>query len=483
MENISTRRAYKQNNLSAENRSDYIKTSMDFFTKKNNMNMLKSNNLSPIKKTEYSSVVNILKTDIIQFDNMLKKFSDILMYHRIDLKNNDLSNVNISFQKKCKDLQICVNNKNETFNKIMDNAKNLDFLFKHFRCINKDDLIYKIALEYFLDEAIIERVNDVAFLLNLRHFNEGNYFALNYKETLSKLENLKILIELLDKNQTNLQQNSVMSGLELCCESEQSVINLESEVGKVLEMKNLSEFFELKTEDTFILHVKELIVKFYDKIFFIFDDLTKLLYSNYNNGAPSSYRSIKSTDDLLGNLFCLRESMEKVLASRDFHFETILNKNIALEREYELLVTKNNLLINEIINKSELQDFELTSYLQRMDSETVVSLQNEIKELNNEVFKLKNSVFVLTEDLKYSNAKLSAFNKKLLNDSYDKLVLEQFDNMKNSFTKKLQNLSEELSKTRMDYKSSFSKLENELTITKQMKDMFMSQLVNLKRVI
>jgi hypothetical protein len=471
-------RVTHRNNLSAIERSEYIKTSQDFFTKRNNINMLRGNNLSPIKKTEYSNIVNILKTDIIQLDNQLKKFSDILIYHRIDLKDpGSLSNLNIAFQKKCKELQFqCQGNNNTNFSNISENAKSLDFLFKHFKCINKDELIYKIAYEYLLDETILERINSFAFLINLRHFNEGNYYTTSYKESLSKMDCVRSLFDMISKG-ANMTQS--IDSLSLLNESHEMSIKMESEVSKIMEMKNLSELFEYKTDESLILHIKDLITKLYEKIFFIFDDLNRQIYSNTNN----SYRSFKS-DDLLGSLFCIRESIEKEVRDKDSFISKLLTENQELKTNLIQANQQNSHIVNDIISKLEHQNNIITDYLSRSDSEEITRLNNEVCNLNIQLSRAKDNIYIQSEEIKYLNTKLSSLGKRSnLNESYDQLVLEQFDSMKNSFVNKIGGLSDELVKFKNESRFKITKVENELAVMKQMKDLFMSQIVNLKRII
>jgi hypothetical protein len=455
-----------RNNLSAIERTEYIKTSRDFFTKRNHINMLRSNNLTPIKRTEYSSAVNILKTDIIQLDNMVKKLSDILLYHRVDVNVLSLNGVNVTFQKRCKEaggVSKC------DFGILNENAKSLDFLFKHFRCINTEELIYKLALEFMLDQAILERVNNVAFLINLRHFNEGNLYAANYKENISKLDHLKSLFELISRG-NNLTQS--IDSLSLCNEDEMS-IKLDNDVYKIMEMKNLAEFLEFKSEDNLICHIKELATKFYEKTFLLFEDLNKQLYSIY----AYSYRSVRS-EDLLGNFFYLRESLEKLISNQDAKFHS---KNEQLKTELLAMKDKNDKLVNEYINKLEIQNETIISCFSRTGNEMIAKLNDEINSLNLQLGRAKDTITILSEEIKYTNTKLKCSRK--LDDSYDKLIGEQFDSMKESFVKKINSLSEELVKLKNDYRQTLTKVENELNVTKQMKDLFMSQIVNLKKII
>jgi hypothetical protein len=474
---MDSRRA---NLSSAQARSDYIKTSQDFFTKRNNINMLKSNNLSPLKKNDYLSTINVLKTDIIQLDNIYKKISDILIYYRLDFNEPSYSiinNVNIAFQKKVKELQINVNNfsKNETFSKITENSKNLDFLFKEFKCITKDELINRLALEYFFDELIIERANDIALLINLKNFNENQSYVNNYKENLSKIYNLKNLLEMINQGSNNLafsidRENASVFSYD--CESQ---IIFESEFVKILEMKNLSELLEYRTDNNLLGHIKDLVLKFYDKIYFIFDDLAKQLFSN--NGF-SSYRNSKS-DDLLANLFCIRENMEKVIKHRENEYDAILERNKILMEQVTELTKNNNYLINEVVNKLETHNENIETYINKLYSDKILKLENELQEQSKQLIRAKDTIFVINEDLKYTNAKVA--KKQNLNQSYDKLVIEQFDNMKASFIKKIENLSDELVKIKHDHKTAILKLENELAVVKQMKDLFMSQIISIKK--
>ena len=131
--------------------------------------------------------------------------------------------------------------------------------------------------------------------------------------------------------------------------------------------------------------------------------------------------------------------------------------------------------IQEIMRKHE-QDFK------KMKEETNRKLDSEIKDLNEKISKLKE----LNSTLKLENESLKkqadTLNSKNFDpDSYEQVLLEQFETMKSAFIKKIDDMTEELSQLKSDSRTKIYSLEQELKESQHLKDVFLQQIVQLQK--
>jgi len=259
---IGSNTFYKQNNNNKDEEAkfdlgDIKKTdvsSEEFFMRRSQMNYIRKN-LSPVKavtlnnnanfinnnmlnnsmKRIFSSKINnnanLIKSDLILLCNLIQKNSNIINYFKhqyqnevdsnsnrtnkinknLNVSNNSIisksSLQNILIQKRCLEIE---NDNKENFSEIIeklnDNSKNIDLLMNQYKCLVKEELIFKMALENFLNQFLIKKIDDLFFLNNLKNSNENNEFSNIYSETHSKVHNLKYFLELFNKvilNKTN----------------------------------------------------------------------------------------------------------------------------------------------------------------------------------------------------------------------------------------------------------------------------------------
>ena len=109
-----------------------------------------------------------------------------------------LSLQNILIQKKCLEIE---NENRENFGEIIEklteNSKNIDLLMNHYKCLVKEELIFKMALENYLNQLLLKKIDDLFFLTNLKNLNENHEFSNSYTESHSKILNIKNFLELL----------------------------------------------------------------------------------------------------------------------------------------------------------------------------------------------------------------------------------------------------------------------------------------------
>ena len=131
--------------------------------------------------------------------------------------------------------------------------------------------------------------------------------------------------------------------------------------------------------------------------------------------------------------------------------------------------------IEEIIKKHDTE-------FKKLKEETTRKLDREIKDLQETNSKLKetnNNLRLENESLK---KQANLLNSKNFNpDSYEQVLLEQFETMKSAFVKKIDDITLELSHTKSDSRSKIYSLEQELKESQHLKDVFLQQIIHLQK--
>lgn len=477
---LTTRRIKYDNNIkSIDNTNNNILTK-DFFMRKTEINFIKKS-LSPIKSNNHNLNINYIKSDIIQIDNIIKNNTDILIYYK-QIKEGLITH----FYKKCKDIQI--NNTidiSNYFNKIEENSHNITYLLNDYRCKSKEDLIYKMALENYLNQLYINKIDDLCFLLNLKYNNDNNDIINNYSDTLSKLKQLKLFIDKKNKlhNDSNKSINRIYNNED------------EFDFSKILEFNSIYELINLNNNNQIICHLKNLFNQLNDKAIKIFADFI----------TNKTINKIRKTDDLIETFLLLRKYIEDIFQIKEDELKDITNKYENLKIEYNKI--KNNNLnniyreTNNLLNKIENDNIKLIEKLKDYDNSNKNKLYEEIKKLYIQIDELKTANEILTHENKYLTKQTNLYNKEKintnyknkhniqinintlsgdnLNDSYDQLVQEQFNTMKDSFILKINLLNQELNLFVIENK----KIQEELRQYKLIKEVFIYQIADIRKYI
>lgn len=183
-----------------------IKTTMDFFKQKrlktNNKKLfshiaINSNNdkTNSTTSTQFNSTMQgVYKSDIFQIDSYLLKMKQILMYFSEERENLLLYNkdfnkkINTIKENMAKDTKDCM-----ATHRI--NSLNLNYLLREYKCNDKETLISDIAFENLTLKLLLEKLDDLFFLINLKVLDSQNKFSKGYKNNLSPLVNVKYLCE------------------------------------------------------------------------------------------------------------------------------------------------------------------------------------------------------------------------------------------------------------------------------------------------
>ena len=204
-----------------------VKTTMDFFKQKR----AKANNKKLFSHIEINSDTNkpsfattsnfnstnqsIYKSDIFQIDTYLNKIKPVLMYfsearENLLLYNKEFNN-KINLIKKnleidTKDLMATNHVKSLNLNNIIKEYNN---------CEDKNVLISEIALENYTLKLLLEKLDDLFFLINIKNFDYKQQFSKN-KTNLSQIVNIKYLLDQLindDNSDNNIKEATSSNSL------------------------------------------------------------------------------------------------------------------------------------------------------------------------------------------------------------------------------------------------------------------------------
>ena len=194
-----------------------VKTTMDFFKQKR----AKENKGKQISKLESdisakASVTTksdfcatnqtIFKQDITELDSYLKNMKDLLTNFSETRKNQSLYDKD--FDKRINTIKENIEkDTKESMATNRMNSLNINFLLKEYKCNDKETLLSDIAFENLTLKLILEKLDDLFFLINLRLLDYESKFSKNYKKGLSQIMNIKYLCKEISSNE-NLKLES-----------------------------------------------------------------------------------------------------------------------------------------------------------------------------------------------------------------------------------------------------------------------------------
>ena len=204
-----------------------VKTTMDFFKQKR----AKANSKKLFSHIEINSDINnnkpsfatsadfnstnqsIYKSDIFQIDTYLDKVKQILLYFSETREN--LLLYNKDFNKKINSVKKAL--ETDTKDSMASNrvkSLNINNLFKEYNVNDDKDLIIsEIALENYTLKLLLEKLDNLFFLINIQNFDSKTKFSKNYKTNLSQILNIKYLLDNL-LNDENTEINSSNNSLQ-----------------------------------------------------------------------------------------------------------------------------------------------------------------------------------------------------------------------------------------------------------------------------
>ena len=481
-----------------------LKTTLKFFKDRNKskriLSPIKARELTPNKtqKNYFESPngnqnISILKNDISAINDYIKVYKDILIYYKNDiLCDKSFQNRIIKIDKNAsKQLENICNNyekKSKDFNKLYD----------EYNCSSKDELISCLAFENNLMKLYISNLNNLFFLINLKYFDENNNFSNQYKDSISKFDNIKFCLDKLptiDNNKTfkfsSIKPNSIDS-LEL---GEINELNRE-----IQEMNTFEEFLEWNLSDhpfsESINKIKELFYKFNEEILGLFVSFiqeklevnspllkkTKMAISN-NINEIEEYSSLirKVMEDKFDEL----QKQIKLLSKDNGDLRTSLNDAQGNIKRYQNKVDDfNNRDYKTYFEKMKEENDKFFEDIKKIERERCSDLyeklrdrQEKLDNLKKEIKRYKNDIEALKKQNEF-NAKFP-YQKK---DEYYNALIKNFDDMRNGFNEKFDDLSEQYYNNKMALKKKISLLEDENKTAKALQNLFVKRLKDIDKM-
>lgn len=151
-------------------------------------------NFSLSKSEAYGTIIQIMKTDIFQIQELINEFSYITKMFK-------LSSRNLYTSKKITEIDENRNVK-ALIDRINEEASTPEKLGKTYACTNANELVMKMGVELSLYETFIKKINELFFILNLKFSGEENSMKLS-QESFSKFLVVKLAVErMMEKSQT-----------------------------------------------------------------------------------------------------------------------------------------------------------------------------------------------------------------------------------------------------------------------------------------
>lgn len=205
------------------------------------------------------------------------------------------------------------------------------------------------------------------------------------------------------------------------------------------------------------------------------DKIVKLSIDNENlkkqineqNTKDNNINSMRNLDDKNNEIKKLKEEIEKL--------QNTIKKN---DNEKSVFQTEIKITGFDDLKKV-LEQYEKSIKKER--GEFNKNISDEIKELNNKINKLEEENNVLNDEKANLEKNLEEFRgKKIDQDSYENILREQFQEMKEAFKEKINMLNDELSDIKQETRVKLYQMEEELKQSNYLKNIFLEQISSLQ---
>ena len=507
------------------------------------------------KKETFSTLIQILKSDILSIQEMINSNSNDIKMYKLLSKNPSLTK-KLSEIEEMKNISIFID-------KINDQSDNIEKIYKIYGTENINECIQKLFLENGLNDLLIKKIYDFFILMKLNINNDNSY-----QETYSKIIPIKEFMEKIPFNNEKLDLNKKEN------------INFDnSEIEDFLKINTLNEVLDYNMKNKKICpHIVKLVENFFKNIniniientnniniekkkldeitnfkgnqiekYFKLKNFTDNLIEDYKKNIENLLNEEKEKTNLNSEIEKINKEYEQkkeeinkkiddiikenenlknnTNSKLDFKYtqkdideikKNSLEENNKLEDSYKIKITSlNNEIknlkekINELtkkenelnekeininipkidINKVKIEKIDLDEFIQKNDTNYINKLIESNEKLDNEISELTtkaNNLSAQMTNLKLENSELKRKlelnqSKTFDEDSYEQVLLKQFEIMKEAFIKKIDNLSIQLSNAKIDSRKKINQIQQNLKESEHLKNIFLQQIISLKK--
>ena len=436
-----------------------------------------SNFYIPSSKSEnYSTIIQILKSDLLTIQDMINSNSGDIKMYKLLSKTPGLT-------KKLSEIEE-TKNINNFIDKITEQSANIDKINNIYGTKNINECIQKLYLECGLNDLLIKKIYDYFTLMKLKINNDDTF-----QESLSKVIVIKEFIEKIkSRNTNNINSNDIKNLPSL----------QNNEIEEFLKINTLNELLDLNVKNKKIdSHVIKLVNDYFNNLNI---NITKTINEiNISKKYSNDMKNLKGTE--IEKFFKLKDIYDKILKNINDDYEKLLkNKEKEIkelkekfEKEKEMLkntISQNNNLnnINNNDNIIEIEKINMNDFIKRHEEEymkiknnCLKKLDKEIKDLNSKINKLTEENNILKLDNEDMKKKLDVINKEFNEESYEQVLLQQFETMKSAFVKRIDELTSKLNNIEYDTRRKVYQLEEDLKDSEHSKSLFLDQILILRK--
>ena len=416
------------------------------------------------KVSDYFTLIKLkLYNDSLYQDSLSKVISIKEFFEKIPSKINNNNNLNLNKNSNSIKNE---GNKSEIDDFLKINTLNelLDYNLKNKKICPH---VAKLVQSYFnnLNLNLIEIINK--FDNEKKNLDALNNFKGTDVEKFFKLKDIynEILINLNSKNEELINNKKDVSNLNneiyiLNEKYDKEIQNLNEKLNNLLKENedlkgDLNSNSDLKytSKDIDELKNKSLEEK-------------RIMDESYKNKIESLNKDIKNLNEKISKLEKICKEKEKENNNK----EKINKEN-------------NDQFIPKKLEKIDIMEFVKKHNIEftKNQKESNIKLDNNIRNLNQRIDQLNEQINILKLEKSDLKKKYDIIQgKNMSSDSYEKILLNQFDMMKNTLSKKVDEMTNQLNEIQIDSRKKIYELEQELKESERLKEVFLQQIVFLQ---
>ena len=417
------------------------------------------------KVADYFTLIKLkLYNDSLYQDSLSKVISIKEFFEKIPSKINNNNNLNLNQNSNSTKNE---GNKSEIddFLKISTLNELLDYNIKNKKICPH---LAKLVESYFnnLNLNLIEIINKIDN--ENKQLDTLNNFKGTNVEKFFKLQDIynEILINLNSKNEELLNNKKDVSNLDkeiniLNEKYDKEIQNLNEKLNNLLkENENLKG--DLNSNSDLKYSSKDI-----DELKKKSSEEKKIIEESYKKKIESLNKDIKTLNEKISKLEKICKEKEK---------ENNNKENITKENNNQIFIKK--------IEKIDIMEFvkKHNEEFTKNQKESNIKLDNNIRNLNQRIEQLNEQINILKLEKSDLKKKYDIIQgKNMTSDSYEKILLHQFDIMKNTLSKKVDEMTNQLNDIQIDSRKKIYELEKDLKESERLKDVFLNQIISLQK--